>query len=123
MSFIYVALLAAILSGFGTWKVSEWRHDSAEKARIEMEAKERVRKADKIDVASVGHEKDKVEIRTVTKVVTKEIERIVREPFYVAVDAPACFDDAGLHQLAAALGSAPAASEPARAVPELKPAR
>lgn len=116
--YLALALLSAALSGFGTWRVNEWRHDSLDKARIEQAREDYVRKEKRIDVAAVGHEKDKAQIRTVTKIITHEVERIVKEPFYIATDAPACFDDSGLLQLRAAVAGQPAtASSAPGAVP------
>ncbi len=108
-------LVAALLIGFaGAWQTQEWRHDAAEKDRIEQQAKEAARRADKVDVAAVGHEKDKGAIRTEFLTITQEVERVVEKPFYVASEQ--CLDDDGLHQLTAAIGAHTAASEPARAV-------
>jgi hypothetical protein len=114
--YLAVAMLSAALSGVGAWKVQNWRYAAIEKDRIEAAAEKAKFDRRAVDVAAAGHEKDKAAIRTVTKTVTREVERIVREPFYV--DAPACLDADGLRQLQAALGAAHPASQPAPAVPE-----
>jgi hypothetical protein len=114
--YLAVALLSAALSFGGAWKAQSWRY--AEKDRDRLVAQMLTEKVERktVDKAAEGHEKDKVQIRAVTKTITREVERIVREPFYV--DAPACFDDAGLRQLAnAAAGRAHVASEPSGKVP------
>jgi hypothetical protein len=121
--YVAVALLSAFLAGAGTWQVQDWRYASKEADRLEQVREDRMRSEKNIDTAAVGHEKDKVQIRTVTKTVTKEVERIVREPFYVATDAPACFDADGLRQLQAAIAPAQPASEPARKLPRSGAAR
>lgn len=121
--YVAIALLSAFLAGAGAWRVQDWRYAAKEADRLELVREDRMRSEKNIDTAAVGHEQDKARIRTVTKVVTKEVERIVREPFYVAADAPACFDADGLRQLQAALAPAKPASEPQRAVPGPRAAR
>jgi hypothetical protein len=119
-----VLALALFVAGFAggiKWHVGivAARDLAAVEARQEKERNDR--KA--VDVAAVGHEKDKAQIRTVTKTVIQEVERIVREPFYVAADAPACLDADGLRQLETAIGAAQPASKPARALPRPDGAR
>lgn len=108
------ALIAAAVAAAGAWQVQEWRYGAKEAERLEEAARDRMRAEKNIDAAAVGNEKDKARIRTEFITITETVERIVREPFYVAADAPACLDAAGLHELATAIGAAPAASQPAR---------
>lgn len=112
---LYVLALVAAMSFAGAWRIQDWRHDSDSlKQVVKAEAKKEERAAT-VDTAATSHEKDKVQIRTVTRTITKEVERVVKEPFYVTGDA--CFDDAGLRLIQqAAAGSAPVASQPASAV-------
>lgn len=76
-------------------------------------AKEQARRTDKIDAAATGHETDKAQIRTQFKTIIKEVDRVVQKPVYLNV----CLDDDGLRAARAAIGPAPAASQPAPAVP------
>ena len=111
------ALIAASAAAFGTWQIQEWRYGSKEAERLEAVARDRMRAEKNIDTAAVGHEKDKVRIETEFVTITETVERVVREPFYIAPNAPACFDADGLRQLESAVrGSAPAASQPAPAL-------
>ncbi len=119
--YVAIAIAAALFSAVGTWNVNEWRHDSIDKARIEQEARERIRKADKVDVAAAGHESDKRQLRTEFIVITERVEHVLQSDFYAA-GQPACLDDAGLRELTAAVGPGAAASQPARAVPGPGPA-
>ncbi len=112
--YVAIALLIAALSGAGAWRINEWRHASNEKERIELEAEKRKLTLRAIDKAAEGHESDKVEIRTKYITVTKEVDRIVKEPFYV--DGGMCLDADGLRVIAQAIGPATAASIPASAV-------
>lgn len=126
--YIAIALLSAALSGIGAWRVQDWRYGAKEAQRLEQAREDRARRERGIDVAAVGHERDKERIRTVTKTVLQEVDRVVKETFYVAVPGPAgpvpaCLDDAGLRLIADAIGPARAASQPARAVPRSEPAR
>ncbi len=120
---MYVYLLAAIIvaaiSGAGVWKVQQWRHDSEKLAIAEKVREDRVLKEKIVDKAAVGHEKDKVQIRTVFRTVEKEVTRVVKEPFYVD---GACLNDDGLRIVAESLGpAAPASGVAAGAVPGVKP--
>lgn len=89
------ASLLSIALGFGTgWKVHSWKTDSEVKAE---EDKAEVVADDK----AVKHEqfKEKERIRYVT--ITKNVDRIVKEPFYLTPDQ--CLDDDGLRELREAI--------------------
>lgn len=114
---LYIVAALIALSGFGVWKVQEWRHAAIDKERIEAAAEKARFDRRAVDAAATGHEKDKRDIRAAVRPVTKEVERIAREEPFYAPAAPACLDDAGLRQLEAAItGPAPVASQPAGAV-------
>jgi hypothetical protein len=116
-----VALVSAMAAGLGTWRVQDWRYAAKEKERLEQQAEARRIAAKVIDGAATGHEADKAQIRTEFITITKEVERVIQAPHYAA-DAPACLDADGLRELAVAIGAAPAASQPAPAVPRSRPA-
>lgn len=116
INFVYVAIISAILAAAGTWRVEEWRFAANEKDRIEQQAKETARKADKIDVAAAGHEADKKAIQKQFTPLQKEVEHVVQAPSYNTV----CIDDSGMRVLSSAIHGTPTASEPAGAVPGLK---
>ncbi len=118
-AFLAIALLAASLSGFGIWKVQGWRHDSQEKERVEAAIEKAKFDRRTVDNAAASHEADKGAIQTKYVTVTKEVERVVKEPFYVAGQ---CLDADGLRVLSEAIGPAAAASQPASAVRPDKPA-
>lgn len=111
-AYVAVALIAAFLSGAGTWRVQDWRYGAKEAARLEAVARDRMRSEKNIDTAAVGHEGDKVRIRKVFEIVNQEVERVIEKPVYRDL----CFDDAGLHLVATALLSTPTTSQPAGAV-------
>lgn len=115
-TYIATALVAGGAAALGAWQVQEWRYGAQEAERLEMVAKEQIRRADRIDTAAVGHEADKREIQTKFITITETVERIVREPFY-APGGPACLDPDGLRQLSDALSNPDPASKPAGAVP------
>lgn len=108
-TYLATALLSALLAFGGAWKVQDWRFGAKEKERLE--AIERTRRFDekRIDVAATGHEADKRDIQTKFVTITEEVERIVREPFYV--NSEQCLDDAGLRSLRDAIAPIPADSE------------
>lgn len=72
-------------------------------------AKQQQARLEKIDVAAVGHESDKAQLRTQFKTIIKEVDRVVQKPVYLNV----CFDDDGLRAAQAAIGPTPSASQPA----------
>jgi hypothetical protein len=114
-----VALVAALASGAGVWKVQAWRYDSRELQRQEAQHEKERMDRRSVDMAASVHEADKRQIETQFKTITKEVERVVEKPVYRNV----CFDDDGLRALSAAIRPADAASEPARAVPGPERAR
>jgi protein-disulfide isomerase-like protein with CxxC motif len=116
----YLVLGAFLVGLAGGWQVQTWRHGYLESQRQEQAREDRARREKTIDVAAAGHEADKREIRTEFITITQEVERVVQTPFYAA--GQQCLDDDGMRQLAAALGPATAASQPARAVPGSRPA-
>lgn len=80
--YIAIALISAVLSGFGTWEVQGWRYAAKEKERIQQEQKDALRRAEHVDVAAVAHEKDKVRIQTKYVQVVKEVPHEVQKPVY-----------------------------------------
>jgi hypothetical protein len=114
-----IALIAALASGAGVWKVQAWRYDSRELQRQETQREKERADRKSIDSAAAAHEKDKREIRTQFLTITKEVERVVEKPFY----RDACLDDDGMRELRAAVGAPDAAGQPARAVPAASGAR
>jgi len=113
--YLAIAILTAALSGIGVWRINEWRHASNESERKEQEAENRKLMLRGIDKAAEGHEGDKAAIRTKYVTVTKEVDRVVTQKFYV--DGGMCFDPDGLRVIEAALKPAAAASVPAPAMP------
>ena len=111
---VAAALIAAAVAFTSGWKVNGWRHDSAEKQRIE-DTRELARlNAKTSDKASTNHESFKENERVIYQTITKTVEKIVERPVYRNI----CFDDDGLRQLNSAVtGAEPAASKPAPAVP------
>ena len=108
---IYLVIFAAGAAGgvkFHAGLIAQ-RDLEAEHAASKVAAK----KADRIDVAAVGLEKDKARIRTEFLPITQEVERVVQKTVYSNV----CFDDDGLRVINAAIHPAAAASQPAPAVP------
>lgn len=110
-----IALVSALLSGAGIWKVQNWRHDAQDKARMEAQAETEKLRRLSVDKSAVKYEGDKEKVRTVFQKVEVEVEKIVKEPFYVGSDL--CFDDSGLQQLRAAARAAEPASVPAATMP------
>ncbi len=126
--YVLLALAAAFAStaAGSFWAGKEWEQGAQAQRDIAAMLKggeQRRTDAKRIDTAATGHEADKREIRTEFVVITQEVERVVKEPFYRDAAAPACLDDDGLRQLTAAItGPRAAASQPARAVPGPRPA-
>jgi hypothetical protein len=107
------ALIAAAVASVGAWKVQDWRYGAKEAQRLESAAKEQARRADRIDVAATGHERDKDGIRTEFITITEEVERVVEKPVYRDV----CLDADGLRVLSDAIRGTDPAGQPAGAVP------
>ena len=122
MLYLYAAtaLATAIVVGTGTWKVQEWRHDAAELERRGEEQRLLNKRIDKVDTAATKHEIAKTRIETEFVEVTKEVIRIVKEPFYV--DAPMCLDPDGVRLINEQIaGPGTAASQPKAAVSRPNP--
>lgn len=83
-------------------------------AAHEAQAKATAKKLDRGDKAAVGHEADKIQIRTEFVTITREVEHVIERPVYRNM----CFDDDGLRLLGNAIAGRPAASQPTPAVPE-----
>lgn len=113
--YLAIAILSAALSGAGAWKVQNWRYASMEKDRIEAAAEKAKFDRRAVDVASVGHERDKREIRTEFLVITEKVYEALQTDFYAA-GAPACLDDAGMRAVTEAVRPAVPASQPAGAM-------
>lgn len=111
---VAAAVIAAAIAFTSGWKVNGWRHDSAEKQRIENTQELARLNAKTSDKAAIGHESFKENERVIYQTITKTVEKIVERPVY----RNSCFDDDGLRQFNAAVtGAEPATSKPAPAVP------
>lgn len=117
--YLAAAIVIALASAAGTWRIEEWRHDSQDKARMEAAAEKAKFDRRAIDAAAVGHEKDKRQSAERFKAIDKEVEHVTQSDFYGG-NAPVCLDDDGMRQLSAAVGASAAASEPARVVPPVE---
>lgn len=122
--YLAIALLSAALSGAGAWKVQEWRHGAKEADRLAQMREDRSRREKTIDNSAVAHEKDKTRIKTEFVTITESVEKIIKEPFYVAIPGAsgptdtACLDAGGLRLIAQAIaGTADPAGKPAPALP------
>lgn len=110
MLYLYAAtaLATALVVGTGTWKVQEWRHNSAELQRRGEEQRLLNKRVAQVDVAATKHEVAKTRIDREIVEVEKEVIRVVKEPFYV--DAPMCLDPDGVRLVNQASGYAAPAS-------------
>lgn len=119
-SYISIAV-ACVLFGFaGGWKTQAWRHDAADLARQQVEARDHVKRIERGDEAAVSHEamKAKTEIVYVDRI--KRVDRIVERPVYSAQ----CWDSDGVRELNDAIAGSGATGEPAPALSgPAKPAR
>ena len=111
--YVFVALASAAVASVGTWQVQNWRYGSIERDRLEMQAKDQFRRAERVDIAAAGHEKDKVRIETRYRTVTKEIVHEVEKPVYRNV----CISPDGVRNINDLIDFEPA-GEPEGAVPE-----
>ena len=111
--YVVTAIAAAALAATAAWQTQTWRHDANELARRRIEARDQVKRMDRIDDAAARHEafKKTEEIRYVTR--TKIVDRIVDRPVYRS----ACFDADGLQLVNAAIAGTDSAGQPASAVP------
>lgn len=108
------AALAALAIGFASgWKVEAWRRDSIALAEERENARVAVRRADHADRAGVNYEAKRAAGQEATRVILREVERVVQSPVYL----DRCLDDDGLRLVAAAVAAAPDPGQPASAVP------
>lgn len=111
-------LVGLLVGSVGAWKVQAWRQAALEHVRQAQQQRDTQKRMERVQEAASGHEdfKAKEEVRyvTITKIVTKLVDR----PVY----RNACFDDDGRRLLNdAASGALPGAGEPAAAVPRPAP--
>lgn len=109
---VAVALIAAAAAATGAWQTQNWRYAAIDRDRLNNERELRRNNQQAADRASAGFESAQVQIRTEFVPITKEVERVVEKPVYLAQ----CFDDDGLRVLNAAIGGA-ATRQPAPGLP------
>lgn len=104
MFYVYGACLAAglALGAAGAWKVQGWRHDAAEKSRIEQEARAMLRRQENAIEASVKFQASQASADAREAEVVKEVIRVVTKPVY----REQCLDDDGMRILAADIQAA-----------------
>jgi hypothetical protein len=105
---------AALLAGAAAaWQVQSWRWEAADARRLQTEQRDRLRRMERMDGASVAHEQRRVELRREAQIITREVERVVEVPLYRGE----CLDAAGLQLIDRALGAASDPGQPAPAMP------
>ena len=122
LPWLRLAAAAALLAGaFGAgWHINGWRLGAQAQAdragRAEMEAEELRQQHKREDLAAAGYETQRAERQAAVRVITRTIDHVVAQPFYVDRD---CLDPDGLQQLAAAIAgrAASTAGGPAAALP------
>ena len=115
------ALLIALSAGFGAgWQVQGLRWRAADADRLETQRESERLAVRVVDKAAEAHEIERAAIRIQREVVTREVDRIVDRPVY---RDSVCLDPDGLRLVAAAAGSASAASQPAPILPASDAAR
>jgi len=112
-----VGALVALSVGFGSgWQVRSWKAGNDRAAELDLQAREAARDAQRVDTVATGYEAQRATGQQRQRVITRTVERIVREPFY-APGAASCLDPDGLRILAAAVAGTDPASQPAPALP------
>lgn len=107
------------IGGGGAWKVQGWRHDAAEKSRIEQEARSLLRRQENALDASMRFQQGQAEANTREVEVIKEVIRVVQKPVY----REQCFDDDGMRIISADIQAANARRGLGPEVPASAPAR
>lgn len=114
------AALAGLAIGFsGAWKVQAWRHDSAEKVRIERAAQDLKRATEAQDRAVSNFIQEQSNAKTVYQRIEVEVDKIVERPVYRNV----CLDSDGLRELHRAIDGADPRPNPVQPVPTSSQAR
>lgn len=117
---IAAALIAGLaLGGTAAWRVQTSRWAAADAQRLEVEREARRGLARAADGAAQRHETTRAAIRAQQQIISREVERVVESPVYRDV----CLDADGLRLVAAAIGAAASAGQPAPAVPASAAAR
>jgi hypothetical protein len=112
-SYLATALVAMAFGATGAWKVQGWRHDAAEKDRIEAVAEQHRNQERAADVAATGFENDKDQNETRTRTVYVQVDKIIDRPVY----RNTCIDADGLRLLNGQIRRADAAGEPGLKLP------
>ena len=95
-------LAGSLMSGLGVWKVQGWRHDAAEKTRIEQEARALLRRQENALEASTKFQATQADANVREVEVIKEVVRVVSQVHY----REQCFDDDGMRIIAADIQAA-----------------
>lgn len=89
---VAAVILGAAIAGGGVWQVQNWRFDSKEKQRLEVEAEVRRNNERRTTVASVGLEEDKKKIEVRYRTIEKEVLKFIDRPVYLNT----CLDQDGI---------------------------
>lgn len=109
------ALIGAAVASIGTYKVQQWRFDSAELQRVEGEREQQRFREKAATAAGLKFEQDKERIKVVYEAIDKSVREIVERPVYRNI----CLDDDGLRQLNTAIERTRAPGELAATVPSI----
>lgn len=111
-----IALVASGIGFGGGWTTRDWKAGADKAAELQQKARDDLRQAENRDRASLTYEAKRATNAERVRVVTRTVERIVREPFYAA-GAPACLTDDGLRLVQSAAEATNPAGKPTSTVP------
>ena len=110
-----IALVASGIGFGGGWTTRDWKAGADKAKELQQQVRDELRQAENRDRASADYEAKRATNAERVRVVTRTVERIVREPFYAG--AAGCLDNDGLRLVQSAAAATNPAGKPAPAVP------
>lgn len=110
----WALLIGAVLAFTAGWQVRDWKAGADQADQLQTDARDAMRKAERMDTAAAGFEIQRAAGQQRQRVIRMEVERVVDRPVY---RDRLCLDSDGLRLVAQAIGAASPASGAASAVP------
>lgn len=114
------ATVACSLAFGSGWQVRAWKAGADRTAELNLQARELARDTLRIDGAAAGYEGKRAAGQQRTRIITREVERVVQTPVYRDRE---CLDARGLQLVAEAIAGSDTAGGAASVVPSASAAR
>lgn len=115
--YLAIGLVTASVGFGGGWTTRDWKAGADKAKELQQQARDELRQAENRDRSSADYEAKRATNAERVRVVTRTVERIVRDESFYDAGAPACLTDDGMRLVQSAAAATNPASKPETPMP------